>query len=240
MTTGTTLGRRAALAAVYVERYGLSILYLCLAGIQLHQIWIFNGAQRTEIESAPFAGIARLVVRLQLDAYVGCLLLFGRRVAVPPRNFEDLFIPLAMTFFNLTYHAVPWFPDLFKKSICPVGLQAPFAATGLFLNLMGLLIAIWGAMYLGRSFSVFIEVKKVVLEGAYRWVRHPMYSGYLCLMAGLALANFSVAYFILVPIHMFLLVYRARLEEARLSECSPEYREYRKHTGFLFPKFRRR
>ena len=58
-------------------------------------------------------------------------------------------------------------------------------------------------------------------------------------MAGLVLANFSGACFILVPIHIFLLLYRARLEEARLSEYSAEYREYLKRTGFIFPRLRR-
>jgi hypothetical protein len=38
---------------------------------------------------------------------------------------------------------------------------------------------------------------------------------------------------------MVLLLYRARLEESRLSEYSMEYREYRKRTGFIFPRFRR-
>jgi protein-S-isoprenylcysteine O-methyltransferase Ste14 len=35
-----------------------------------------------------------------------------------------------------------------------------------------------------------------------------------------------------------LIIYRARLEEARLAESSPEYQEYQKRTGFIFPRFR--
>jgi len=66
-----------------------------------------------------------------------------------------------------------------------------------------------------------------------------MYLGYILMLLGLALVNFSTAYFILVPIHIALLLYRARLEEARLSEHSPEYREYTKRTGFIFPRLRR-
>jgi protein-S-isoprenylcysteine O-methyltransferase Ste14 len=65
-----------------------------------------------------------------------------------------------------------------------------------------------------------------------------MYLGFICLLVGLILANFSGAYFILVPIHISLLLYRARLEEARLSEHSTEYREYLRQTGFIFPRFR--
>jgi protein-S-isoprenylcysteine O-methyltransferase Ste14 len=100
-------------------------------------------------------------------------------------------------------------------------------------------VALWAILYLGRSFGVFVVVRTVIFGGPYRWVRHPMYLGYICMLAGLALANYSVAYFSLVPIHMVLLLYRARLEESRLSEYSMEYREYRKRTGFIFPRFRR-
>lgn len=239
MTTGTNLGRRAALAAIYAERYGLSVVFLCLAGFRLHRLLAVGGLDRTEIEAAPLVGIIRQVIWVQLYVYVGLLLLLGRRVVTPPRTVADLLVPLGTTFFNLAYGAVPWFPSWLKQSLCPIGWQAPCVAAGLLLNLVGLWIAVWAAVYLGRSFSVLIEVRKVVFEGAYRRMRHPMYSGYLCFLAGFALANFSLAYFILVPIHIFLLLYRARLEETRLAECSPEYQEYRRHTGFIFPKFRR-
>ena len=191
------------------------------------------------LDASPLLELAREVVRLLLDGYVGCLLLLGRRVAVPPQSLrDDLVIPLAANFFTLTYNAVEWFPAWSQRSLCPVGWQGPLAITGLCLSVLGLAIALWAAVYLGRSFSILIEVKKVVLDGAYRWVRHPIYSGYLCLMIGLALAHFSLAYFVLVPIHAFLLLYRARLEEVRLCEYSAEYREYRKRTGFVFPKVR--
>jgi len=47
----------------------------------------------------------------------------------------------------------------------------------------------------------------------------------------------SLAGFMLVPLHMGLLLYRARLEETRLAARSPEYEAYRRRTGFIFPKF---
>ena len=237
MTTSTTLGRKTALTAVYAERYVLSLIFLYLGWIDLHKLWA-GGPGQYGTERALLVGIAHHVIYSQLQIYTGLLLLLGRRAAVPPQNFKDLLVPLATTFFNLTYSAVPWFPAALKKSLCPVGLQTSFAATGLCFNFIGFVVAIWGAFHLGRSFGVFIVVRKVVFDGAYRWVRHPMYLGYICLLAGLAFANFSAAYFILVPIHVSLLLYRARLEEARLSEHSTEYQEYIRQTGFIFPRLR--
>jgi protein-S-isoprenylcysteine O-methyltransferase Ste14 len=237
MTTSTTLGRKTALTAVYAERYVLSFVFLYLAWIDLHKLWA-GGLGQYGTERVLLVEIARHVIYSQLQVYTGFLLLLGRRATVLPQNFKDLLVPLATTFFNLTYSAVPWLPSALQKSLCPIGLQTSFAATGLFLNFIGLMVAVWGAFHLGRSFGVFIEVRKVVFDGAYRWVRHPMYLGFICLLVGLILANFSGAYFILVPIHISLLLYRARLEEARLSEHSTEYREYLRQTGFIFPRFR--
>jgi protein-S-isoprenylcysteine O-methyltransferase Ste14 len=238
MTTGANLNRRVAQAAVFLERYALSLAFLAMAGVRLHHLIALDPAERAAIAAAPLVEVLRQVIWVQLYIYVGLMLLLGRRVTVPPRSFADLILPLATTFFNLAYSAVPAFPAGLTASLCPPGWQVAGAVAGFMLNLAGLLISIWAAVCLGRSFSVWIEVRKVVLEGAYRRVRHPMYLGYLCFLAGVALANFSAAYLGLVILHTALLLYRARLEEKRLAEASPEYQEYCKHSGFIFPRFR--
>jgi len=236
MTTAT-LGRRAAWAAVYGERYIGSLVFLCLAGFRLHRLLHAGGAERAELAAAPITKIIGEVVWVQLYVYFGLLLLVGRRVQSPPRKVSDVFIPLGTTFFYLAYYTIPWFPGWLKQSVCPAGWRTACVITGEGLTLIGLWLSIWAAVYLGRSFGVLIEVRKVVVAGAYRWMRHPMYSGYVCFLAGFALANFSPAVWLLVPLHVALLLYRARLEESRLAEESPEYRAYCQRTGFIFPKF---
>jgi protein-S-isoprenylcysteine O-methyltransferase Ste14 len=237
MTTQMTLGQRAGLAAVYLERYGLSLVFLAMAGHRVQQLIVMGQAERAQIAAAPLTGILSQVIWVQLYVYVGVLLLIGRRVMSPPQNFTDLVIPLGTTFFNLAYSAVPWLPMALQKSLCPAGWQMSCLASGLFFNLLGLTVAVWAAIHLGRSFGVLIEVRKPVMRGAYRWVRHPMYVGEICFLIGFAIASFSVAIFVLVPIHIALLLYRAGLEESRLAAVSPEYAAYRKRTGFIFPKF---
>ena len=237
MTARSTLGRPIALAAVYLERYGISLVFFFLAIQKLRELLAITGAAHSGSESFPLADIIRQLIWIQLYLYSGVLLLLGRRVTALPQRIEDVLLPLGTTFFYLAYNAIPWLPAPLKNSLLPAGWQTPFLVTGLILNLIGLWIAIWAAIYLGRSFGVLIEVRQVVLEGAYKRMRHPMYSGYLCFLAGFAMTNFSVAFLVLIPLHMFLLLYRARLEEERLAACSPEYAEYRKRTGFVFPKF---
>jgi protein-S-isoprenylcysteine O-methyltransferase Ste14 len=229
------LGRKAALTAVYAERYVLSPVYLYFAWIEFHALWLESASTKDDA----FVVVARHVILLLLNFFVGILLLLGRRADVPPQKLKDILVPLITSFFNLTYNAIPWFPTSVQKSLCPPGLQTPLTVTGLVLSVIGPAVAIWGIIYLGRSFGVFVVVRKVILGGPYQWVRHPMYLGYICMLAGLILANFSAAYFVLVPIHITLLLYRAWLEEVRLSEYSVEYREYRKRAGFIFPRLRR-
>jgi protein-S-isoprenylcysteine O-methyltransferase Ste14 len=233
-----TLSPRAASLAVHAERYGLSVVYLYLTWVEFHKLWLIwlgppgaSGAVAVEA--------ARHVILLMQDFFVAALLLLGRRAAVPPRNSRDIVIPLATSFFNLTYNATPWFPAELLKSLCSADWQIRFTVTGLVLGLVGPAVAVWSILFLGRSFGIFVVVRKVILDGPYQWVRHPMYLGYILMLLGLALVNFSAAYFILVPIHIGLLLYRARLEETRLCEHSREYREYTKRTGFIFPKLRR-
>jgi protein-S-isoprenylcysteine O-methyltransferase Ste14 len=232
------LSRKAALTAVYAERYVLSLVYLYFAWVEFHKLWlIWLGPPSTSGAEAMQA--ARHVILLLLNFFVGILLLLGRRAAVPPQNPKDILIPLAASFFNLTYNATPWFPTLLQKNLCSPDWQTPLIVAGLLLGLIGPALAIWGILFLGRAFGIFVVVRKVIFDGPYQWVRHPMYLGYIGMLVGLALVNFSAAYFILVPIHIALLLYRARLEEARLSEYSAEYLEYRKRTGFIFPRLRR-
>lgn len=239
MILRSTLGRRVAWAAVYAERYVVSLVFLGLAGLRLHQLLTATGTERADLVAAPITGIIRQLIWVQLYVYFGLLLLLGRRVLSPPQQLADLLLPLGTTFFYLAYYTIPWFPACLQQSLLPAGWQTACVTAGVLLNLLGLWISMWAAVYLGRSFGVLIEVRKVVLEGAYRRIRHPMYAGYLCFLAGFALANGSLACCLLVPLHMGLLLYRARLEEARLADCSPEYQAYCRRTGFIFPKFRR-
>ena len=231
-----TLNRNIALASVFIERYVLSLVYLWLAWVELRHCWNIR-AEPLVAGSTVMVEASRHFTRLLLGLFTGLLLLLGRRAAVPPQKLGDIFIPLATTFYTLAYYTAPWFPPSFQINLAPLAWQMPLAVTGLAFMVIGPMIALWGIFYLGRSFGIFITLRKVVLTGPYRWVRHPMYLGWVCVCTGVALANFSGAYFLLVALHIFLLLYRAHLEETRLSEFSAAYREYRSGTGFIFPKF---
>jgi protein-S-isoprenylcysteine O-methyltransferase Ste14 len=224
--------------ADFTEAYVLSVMYLYQAA---HAIWdvMHNLALRPDDPVARglwLVGTIRDLDLLLVFLLIGLLLLFRFPAAEGPRNLKEVFVPLAVTLFFLAYRLPPLLPPAWRDSLAPVGVQVPCAIASLFFGAAGSLIAVWGIVSLGRSFGIFVAVRKVVLAGPYRYVRHPIYSGYVLIWLGIVLANLSIAIVVLVAMHTLLMIYRARLEERRLAEASPEYRAHLEQTGFLFPR----
>lgn len=66
------------------------------------------------------------------------------------------------------------------------------AWVGAFLCVIGLVLAIWARVILGRNWSGVITLKEeheLIERGPYRVVRHPIYTGILAMFAGTAIAT---------------------------------------------------
>ena len=229
------LSRKAVAASGFVERYVLSLVYLFFAWTEFQNLALLSPDSRV-FDGIAFIPAVKHMTLLLLQLFIGVFLLFNKRPAGQPRNLREVFVPLAASFFFLTYNALPHFPPSFRENLLPLEMQASFAMAALILGVVGPAISTWGVLSLGRSFGIFVSVREIVTEGPYRYVRHPIYLGYVCIWIALILLNVSVAIFIIVPIHLLLFVWRARLEETRLAESSAAYREYMKQTGFIFPR----
>ena len=95
---------------------------------------------------------------------------------------------------------------------------------------------------LGRQWSVNVELQrehKLVTNGIYSRIRHPMYAAHL--VWGLAqplllwnwLAGFSMLIFS-IPLYLYRIPGEEKMMEAEFGE---EYRDYRRRTGLFIPKF---
>ncbi|MEW6378400.1 MAG: isoprenylcysteine carboxylmethyltransferase family protein [bacterium] len=112
----------------------------------------------------------------------------------------------------------------------------PVYITGLILCVSGISLNIAALWQLKNSFSVMVEVRKLVNTGAYRFIRHPLYTGELIHLLGVCMLfnnRFSYSFCIVVIIMQ---LSRAKLEERKLSMHLPEYRLYKQQTGFIFPR----
>jgi protein-S-isoprenylcysteine O-methyltransferase Ste14 len=96
---------------------------------------------------------------------------------------------------------------------------------GEFLEIVGSILVLSGFLSLNRSFGLGPENRGIKTAGAYRVVRHPMYSGYILAEAGFFLNNFSFYNLLILAISILFLLLRLRAEEMLL-ERDPSYRKY--------------
>jgi len=226
------------LIATFTERWVLSLIFFYLAWTEFNKAEGIHSGMLPRESASMFVDVARHYILFVAGVLTGVFLLIARRAAVLPERLSFVLVPLATTFFTMLYYTVHSFPESLRMSLCPPEWRSALVTAGLTCAIIGPLISLWGIIHLGRSFGIFVAVRKVVLTGPYRWVRHPMYLGWVFICAGVALSNFSAAYFLLTAIHVALLMYRARLEESQLAAYSAEYREDSRRSGFIFPRFR--
>ncbi len=122
----------------------------------------------------------------------------------------------------------------------PLSDTLRWVGAGFALALLALFV--WVLHSIGTNITPTFVTRRehsLVTTGPYRWVRHPLYSAGLVMHAALALllANWLVAAVGLVI--LALLPLRIRREDDHLAaRFGDAYRDYRRRSGSLFPRFR--
>jgi protein-S-isoprenylcysteine O-methyltransferase Ste14 len=99
------------------------------------------------------------------------------------------------------------------------------ARLGVLLVFIGFVTHVGAKLGLWRSFGLVAANRGVRTQGPYRYVRHPMYAGYMLTHAGFLLAAWSWWNLGVYAVAWTLLVARIAAEERTLRE-DPAYREY--------------
>jgi len=109
---------------------------------------------------------------------------------------------------------------------------------GLILFALGLGLAVWARIYLGRDWGMPMTERaepELVTSGPYRFVRHPIYSGILLALLGTALAT-NLYWLIVLAFLGAYFIYSATVEERLMTTSFPgEYASYKAHTKMLIP-----
>lgn len=118
-------------------------------------------------------------------------------------------------------------------------LTSPLAAVaGAVACAVGIGIAIWARVYLGRNWGMPMSLREgheLVTSGPYAYVRHPIYSGIFLALIGTACveARWWIAFLGLFFIYF---LYAATVEERTMREQFPnEYPAYVRRTKMLVP-----
>lgn len=94
---------------------------------------------------------------------------------------------------------------------------------------VGAVMTVGAVLSLNNSFGIGPENRGIKTNGAYRIVRHPMYSGYFLTEVGFVLNNLSLFNLLILVIASFFLVLRLQGEERLLKE-DKTYQAYAQKT----------
>jgi len=132
---------------------------------------------------------------------------------------------LVGTFLSLSLVALPM-PDL-----GPV-----LRILAICLVLAGWLLSIYVLAWLGRSFSIMAQARRLVTRGPYAVVRHPLYVSEEIAMIGMVLLCLSPLAILIAAVQWVSQLRRMTHEERVLREVFPEYSDYAALTPKIIPR----
>ena len=123
--------------------------------------------------------------------------------------------------------------------LLPLGEPTFYLYSGLTIIVIGTMIGIIAIKTHKRgNFNIRPDIKencKLVTNGIYAYIRHPMYLSVLLMMLGLTLIYFTYYELILYTLLFIILLVKLFYEESLWSCHSQEYKIYKKHTKRLIP-----
>ncbi|HKE10956.1 MAG TPA: isoprenylcysteine carboxylmethyltransferase family protein [Myxococcota bacterium] len=174
-------------------------------------------------------------------------------VTLAARSFQSLFMLSVAVAVLIRHRATLSLPGLYPRVLAIGGTfalavlpalpgRAPSETLDLVsdtLMLCGCLISLVALLWLGRSFSLVPQARRLITTGPYRLVRHPIYLAEFVFAAGFVLQYRPWPAWVVFALLCAMQLERIRLEEQVLRDAFPEYSAYAGRTPMLLPWPRR-
>ena len=170
------------------------------------------------------AGIASNLATQLFFAVLALLMILRRQPLGKASGFYPRFAAVAGTFMSLAIVMLP-----------ARELSTPLYVVSTLLIVGGIGFALYAVIELGRSLSMLPEARRLVTNGPYSVIRHPLYLGEAIALVGITLQYLSPWALALLLLQCIFQLERMKNEELVLSRVFPEYRDYAAHTVRLLP-----
>jgi protein-S-isoprenylcysteine O-methyltransferase Ste14 len=130
--------------------------------------------------------------------------------------------------------------DSIRIIVHPPWLLTFLETAGLVFFVMGYLLMDWALFRLGDNYQLGGSTPRstdaMVMDGPYRWVRHPMYTAALTISLGLALLTQSWAFLGVFDVYLVLILMLIPLEEQGLQQAyTKQYTPFQQRIKRLIP-----
>ena len=202
------------------------IFFFGVSGSHLsNEVWAsVRLADLSSLDLASAISLLGQIVSLALVILLMTFLILRNPAKAKAKGLLPRFAAVAGTCFGI---ALVWLP------VQPIGLGLSLAS--LLLMLAGGGFSIYSISHLGRSFSVMAEGRRLVTDGPYSRIRHPLYLGEAVSLLGLTLQYLSPLALAIFAVQVGFQLWRMKNEEGVLAGLFPEYEAYRLRTARLVP-----
>ena len=158
------------------------------------------------------------------------------------RRQEGLFILATLRPVGLAFWlgVIAWMIDPRWMAWSSLSLPAWLRWTGVGVMATACGLLIWTVRCLGKNLTDTVVTRQehtLVMQGPYRWVRHPFYDSAALLMVAISLIAANWFLFLTGVVGVLLLIIRTRIEERNLvARFGDGYRAYMEQTGRFLPR----
>jgi protein-S-isoprenylcysteine O-methyltransferase Ste14 len=182
------------------------------------------------LSKMPAVGIFLLPTFL-MEVAVAISFLIRDEPKAATKNLRARLSAYGVSFFAIAFLQIGqrWHPEWFAPQ------DTPFAPIAILLWLGGTLLTAYAVWHLRYAFSIEPAARRLVTSGPYTFARHPAYTGYFAQYLGMLITLPSVPFALAVTLWAAAMIDRMCLEETLLREAFPEYADYKRRVGALFP-----